>query len=40
MDAAGAHAFLFHSGGSEAVEAALKFSILYHKVRGKIFKRK
>ncbi|HYR79331.1 MAG TPA: aspartate aminotransferase family protein [Candidatus Dormibacteraeota bacterium] len=32
--------FYFTSGGSEAVEAALKFSILYHKVRGKISKKK
>ena len=32
--------FFFTSGGSEAVEAALKFSILYNKVRGKESKRK
>ena len=32
--------FFFTSGGSEAVEAALKFSILYHKVRGKSSKKK
>ena len=28
--------FFFTSGGSESVEAALKFAILYHKARGKI----
>ncbi len=32
--------FFFTSGGSESVEAALKFSILYHKVRGKPSKKK
>ena len=32
--------FYFTSGGSEAVEAALKFAILHHKVRGKISKKK
>jgi adenosylmethionine-8-amino-7-oxononanoate aminotransferase len=32
--------FFLTSGGSEAVEAALKFSILYHKVRGKESKNK
>ncbi|MGH7813118.1 MAG: aspartate aminotransferase family protein [Candidatus Binataceae bacterium] len=32
--------FFFASGGSESVEAALKFAILYHKVRGKASKRK
>lgn len=32
--------FFFTSGGSEAVEAALKFAILLHKVRGKPSKRK
>ncbi|MDB5108600.1 MAG: bioA [Candidatus Binatus sp.] len=37
---AGLDRFFFTSGGSEAVEAALKFTILYHKVRGKSSKRK
>ena len=37
---AGLTRFYFTSGGSEAVEAALKFAILYHKVRGKISKKK
>jgi adenosylmethionine-8-amino-7-oxononanoate aminotransferase len=37
---AGMKRFYFTSGGSEAVEAALKFSILYHKVRGHQSKRK
>ncbi|HUO04816.1 MAG TPA: aspartate aminotransferase family protein [Candidatus Binataceae bacterium] len=32
--------FFFASGGSESIEAALKFAILYHKVRGKESKRK
>src|ERR1700687_3870173 len=32
--------FYFTSGGSEAVEAALKFSILYQKVKGKPSKKK
>src|SRR6202162_4933490 len=32
--------FFFTSGGSEAVEAALKFAILYHKARGKQSKSK
>jgi len=32
--------FYFTSGGSEAVEAALKFAILYHKARGKQSKSK
>ena len=37
---AGLSRFFFTSGGSEAVEAALKFSILYQKVRGKGSKNK
>src|ERR1700732_5242666 len=32
--------FFFTSGGSEAVEAALKFAMLYQKVRGKPSKKK
>ena len=32
--------FFFTSGGSEAVETALKFAILYHKVRGKAVEEK
>ena len=32
--------FFFTSGGSESVEAALKFAILYHKARGKQSKSK
>ena len=32
--------FFFTSGGSEAVEAALKFAMLYHKVHGKPSKKK
>ncbi|HEY6420052.1 MAG TPA: aspartate aminotransferase family protein [Candidatus Binataceae bacterium] len=32
--------FFFTSGGSEAIEAALKFAILYHKVHGKTSKKK
>jgi adenosylmethionine-8-amino-7-oxononanoate aminotransferase len=32
--------FFFTSGGSEAVEAALKFALLYHKVHGKESKKK
>src|SRR5882757_4037446 len=37
---AGLTRFFFTSGGSEAVEAALKFSLLYQKVRGKGSKNK
>ena len=37
---AGLTRFFFTSGGSEAVEAALKFAILYHKARGKRSKNK
>ncbi|HVN64558.1 MAG TPA: aminotransferase class III-fold pyridoxal phosphate-dependent enzyme, partial [Candidatus Binataceae bacterium] len=37
---AGVTRFFFASGGSESVEAALKFAILYHKVRGRASKRK
>jgi adenosylmethionine-8-amino-7-oxononanoate aminotransferase len=36
----GLNRFFFTSGGSEAVEAALKFAILYNKVRGKESKKK
>jgi adenosylmethionine-8-amino-7-oxononanoate aminotransferase len=36
----GVNRFFFTSGGSEAVEAALKFAILYNKVRGKESKKK
>ena len=36
----GMERFFFTSGGSEAIEAALKFAILYHKIRGKDSKRK
>jgi adenosylmethionine-8-amino-7-oxononanoate aminotransferase len=36
----GVNRFFFTSGGSEAVEAALKFAILYNKVRGKQSKKK
>ena len=37
---AGLNRFFFTSGGSEANEAAFKFALLYHKVRGKITKNK
>ena len=37
---AGIDRFFFTSGGSEANEAAFKFAILYHRVRGKPSKRK
>jgi adenosylmethionine-8-amino-7-oxononanoate aminotransferase len=37
---AGLNRFFFTSGGSEAVEAALKFAIMYQKARGKQTKRK
>src|SRR5581483_5745763 len=37
---AGIDRFFFTSGGSEANEAAFKFAILYHRVRGKTSKRK
>ncbi|MGO9453570.1 MAG: aspartate aminotransferase family protein [Candidatus Binataceae bacterium] len=37
---AGIDRFFFTSGGSEANEAAIKFAILYHKVRGKKSKSK
>lgn len=36
----GINRFFFTSGGSESVEAALKFAILYHKVQGKPSKKK
>jgi adenosylmethionine-8-amino-7-oxononanoate aminotransferase len=36
----GLNRFFFTSGGSEAVEAALKFAIMYQKVRGKPHKKK
>ncbi len=36
----GVNRFFFTSGGSEAVEGALKFAILYNKVRGKESKKK
>jgi adenosylmethionine-8-amino-7-oxononanoate aminotransferase len=35
---AGINRFFFTSGGSEANEAAFKFALLYHKIRGKITK--
>ncbi len=37
---AGLNRIFFASGGSESVEAALKFAMLYHKVRGKSSKKK
>jgi len=36
----GLNRFFFTSGGSEAVEAALKFAIMYHKLKGQPQKRK
>src|SRR5205807_1742448 len=36
----GLNRFFFTSGGSESVEMALKFAILYHKVKGKPSKKK
>ncbi|HEX4209220.1 MAG TPA: aminotransferase class III-fold pyridoxal phosphate-dependent enzyme, partial [Candidatus Binataceae bacterium] len=36
----GLNRFFFTSGGSEAVEAAIKFAIMYHKVKGHPGKRK
>jgi len=36
----GINRFFFTSGGSEANEAAMKFAILYHKIRGKSSKKK
>jgi len=37
---AGLNRFFFTSGGSESVEAALKFAMLYQRVRGKLSKKK
>jgi adenosylmethionine-8-amino-7-oxononanoate aminotransferase len=37
---AGLNRFFFTSGGSEAVEAALKFALMYHKTRGRSHKNK
>jgi adenosylmethionine-8-amino-7-oxononanoate aminotransferase len=36
----GLNRFFFTSGGSEAVEAAIKFALMYHKTRGRPQKRK
>src|ERR1700684_3989143 len=36
----GLNRFFFTSGGSEAVEAAIKFAIMYHKTKGHPGKRK
>ena len=36
----GLNRFFFTSGGSEAVEAAIKFALMYHKVKGRPGKRK
>ena len=36
----GLNRFFFTSGGSEAVEAAIKFAIMYHKLRGRPGKKK
>jgi len=37
---AGLNRFFFTSGGSEAIEMALKFALMYHKVHGRAGKRK
>ena len=37
---AGLNRFFFTSGGSEAIEMALKFALMYHKVHGRASKRK
>ena len=36
----GLNHFFFASGGSEAVEAAIKFALMYHKVKGRPQKKK